>query len=136
MYDQILGTDYHLDSSLAAHSPHVKTCLKRIVNEVFNKIVRPKTQSDHKDVFEPQINLFHHFDDVHLACDEAGGPPDSRQLGQALLSVLRMTRLKVKGERQPAIHFSQNSVTTESENSTESAEDSQPLSGTVYIQHV
>ena len=47
-----------------------------------------------------EIDSFHHFEDVHLPGDEVNGPPVSGKLGQELLSMLRMARLKVRQERQ------------------------------------
>ena len=47
-----------------------------------------------------EIDSFHHFDDIHLSRDELSGPPVSGELGQELLNMLRMARLKVRQERQ------------------------------------
>ena len=166
-YDHVMGTDYHLDRSLAAYSHSVKTRWNQILSGVVSEIAhelqelkgaissnsshchnsssstnlcdsaqkrdevctasegtptstensasertcthvheqakrndRLRDVSDGYRASELQINSFHHFDDVHLPGDEVNGPPVSRQLGQELLSMLRMVRLKVKQERQ------------------------------------
>ena len=213
-YDNILGTDYHLDSSLVAHSTLVKTRMKHIlsgvVNEISNEIKELKhfaaasfneqSVDDRKtgspttspqaspaplrggayitnkgvattdsgpvgsrvhthvqeakeisrfqgrlENSEPQINSFHHFSDVHLACDEGDGPPVSRQLGRELLSMLKMARSKVKLDRQQTEHRSLGSSSTtksstsvnsreaergDSERSVVSVEESQEQTGT------
>lgn len=170
-YDHILGTDYHLDRTLAAYSRSLKTqwnqILSGVVSEIANELQelketislsnssqshdansstnlkdstlkrdkestvsegtctptenlvseRTSTMSnDHRRVHKQakhsenildisrtsglEINSFHHFDDVHLPGDEVNGPPVSGELGQELLSMLRMVRLKVRQERQ------------------------------------
>ena len=47
-----------------------------------------------------EIDSFHHFDDVHVPRDGVNGPPLSGELGQELLGMLRMARLKVRQEQK------------------------------------
>ena len=47
-----------------------------------------------------EIDSFHHFDDIHVPRDGVNGPPLSGELGQELLGMLRMAKLKVRQERQ------------------------------------
>ena len=188
-YDHVLGTDYHLDASLVAHSQVIKTRVKHFLSQVVGKITdqlkqfetdsvtnlsssddgvihetRSLSTTDHsspllrggaqavregvastasgsvgsqvqvqvqgevketlrqnggrfegvsdqqKDATGPLVNSFHHFSDVHLASDDlAGGLPVSRQLGQELLTMLRMARSKVRLERQQTGHGSSRS---------------------------
>ena len=59
-----------------------------------------------REVFEPQINTFHLFSDVHPACDEGDGPPPSQQLGRELVSMLKTIRSRVKLDREQTEHRS------------------------------
>ena len=173
-YDHVLGTDYHLDRTLAAYSHSLKTqwnqILSGLVSEIANELQELKqalsspnsnqshntnsstnlkdstleqdrvcianegthtstenlaseytspVSHDHQRVHKQakhservqnisnkyktsglEIDSFHHFEDVHLPGDEVNGPPISGELGQELLSMLRMARLKVRQERQ------------------------------------
>ena len=87
-----------------------------------------------------EIDSFHHFDDVHLPRDEVKGPPVSGELGQELLSMLRMARLKVRQERLQGrvdvngsdvsrVGGTVQSTVVESERSEEATNDAQAQSG-------
>ena len=89
-----------------------------------------------------EIDSFHHFDDIHVPRDGVNGPPLSSELGQELLGMLRMARLKVRQEQQRGrvdtcvrnsevsrVGETVQSAVEERERSEEAASDTQAQSG-------
>ena len=89
-----------------------------------------------------EIDSFHHFDDIHVPRDGENGPALSSELGQELLGMLRMARLKVRQEQQQGrvdtrvrdsevsrVGGTVQSAVEERERSEEAASDTQAQSG-------
>ena len=135
-----VSEDSHTSSENSAYE-----CLSTELDDRFHAHKQAKQNGRFSNKYRNsrfEIDSFHHFDDVHVPRDGVNGPPLSGELGQELLGMLRMARLKVKqGQQRGRVDMrirdsevsrvggTVQSAVEERERSEEAASDTQAQSG-------